>query len=132
MSENSFKKQYEIFLIKAKQDLVLVEQIKNNPDIASEIKYFHLQQSVEKALKSLLSFKGVEFPKTHDLEDLIELAEERQIKLPEYINTLTELTPYAVEFRYAVIYDSLHEPEYYLQYVQSLIMFVEDSIKENN
>lgn len=49
MSENSFKQQYEVFLIKAKQDLVLVEQVLNNPDVANEIKYFHLQQSVEKA-----------------------------------------------------------------------------------
>ncbi len=129
MSGNSFKQQYEVFLIKAKQDLVLVEQIKDNPEVASEIKYFHLQQSVEKALKSLLSFKGVEFPKTHDLEDLIELAGERQITLPDYINTLTELTPYAVEFRYAVIYDSLHGPEYYLEHVRELVNFVENIFK---
>ncbi len=74
MSENSFEPQYKVFLIKAKQDLVLVEQVINNPDVSDEIKHFHLQQSVEKALKSLLSFKGVQFPKTHDIEDLIELA----------------------------------------------------------
>jgi len=90
MSENSFKQQYEVFLIKAKQDLVLVEQVINNPDVASEIKYFHLQQSVEKALKSLLSLKGIQFPKTHDLEDLVDLAEENRVGLPESINILTE------------------------------------------
>lgn len=31
MSEISFKQQYEVSLIKAKQDLVLVEQVINNP-----------------------------------------------------------------------------------------------------
>lgn len=129
MSESSFKQQYEVFLIKAKQDLVLVEQIKNNPEVASEIKYFHLQQGVEKALKSLLSFKGVEFPKTHDLEDLIDLAGNNRISLPESMNILVELTPYAVEFRYALIIDSLHEPDYYLEYAREFIKFVENSFK---
>ncbi len=129
MSENSFKQQYEIFLIKAKQDLVLVEQVINNPDVSDEIKYFHLQQSVEKALKSLLSFKGVQFPKTHDIEDLIELAEENHFALPTFINILAELTPYAVEFRYALSFDSLHEPEYYLLYVKDFIEFVASLVK---
>lgn len=128
MSENNFKQQYEVFLIKAKQDLVLVEQVINNPDVSDEIKHFHLQQSVEKALKSLLSFKGVQFPKTHDIEDLIELAEENHISLPAFINILAELTPYAVEFRYALSFDSLHEPEYYLKHVRDFIKFVEDTI----
>lgn len=129
MSENSFKQQYEIFLIKAKQDLVLVEQVINNPDVANEIKYFHLQQSVEKALKSFLSFKGIQFPKTHDLEDLIDLAGENRASLPESVNILAELTPYAVEFRYALIVDSLHEPEYYLEQVREFIKFVENTFK---
>lgn len=129
MSENNFKQQYEVFLIKAKQDLILVEQVINNSDVSDEIKYFHLQQSIEKALKSLLSFKGVQFPKTHDIQDLIELAEENHISLPAFINILTELTPYAVEFRYALSFDSLHEPKYYLKHVKDFITFAEDSLK---
>lgn len=129
MKENNFKQQYEIFLIKAKQDFVLVEQVINNQDVVDEIKHFHLQQSVEKALKALLSFKGTQFPKTHDLEDLIDLAAENNISLPEYIDILTELTPYAVEFRYSLNFDSLREPEYYLHYVIDFIRFVEDNMK---
>lgn len=129
MSGNNFKQQYEVFLIKAKQDLVLVEQVIDNPHVANEIKYFHLQQSVEKAMKALLSFKGVQFPKTHDLEDLIDLADENHVSLPESMNILAELTPYAVEFRYALILDSLHEPEYYLVHVREFIKFVENILK---
>jgi HEPN domain-containing protein len=34
---------------------------------------FHAQQCVEKYLKALLVLKGIEFPRTHDIEKLIEL-----------------------------------------------------------
>lgn len=129
MSSSNFAPQHEVFLSKAKQDIKLVERVIDDPTIASEIKYFHLQQSVEKALKSLLSFKGIQFPKSHDLEDLIELAEEGRVSLPDFVSILTELTPYAVEFRYALSFDHLHKPDYYLSYAQSMIGFVEDMIK---
>ena len=36
---------------------------------------FHAQQAIEKALKAVLVRGGVEFPKTHDLEELLELIE---------------------------------------------------------
>ncbi|MBK7422896.1 MAG: HEPN domain-containing protein [Propionivibrio sp.] len=32
---------------------------------------FHAQQAVEKALKALLCFRDIDFPRTHDLESLI-------------------------------------------------------------
>lgn len=34
---------------------------------------FHAQQSIEKALKAVLFLKGVEFRRTHDLEELASL-----------------------------------------------------------
>jgi HEPN domain-containing protein len=34
---------------------------------------FHAQQCAEKYLKSLLSWKGIDFPKTHDIGQLIQL-----------------------------------------------------------
>lgn len=54
---------------------------------------FHAQQVVEKYLKALLVFKGIPFPKTHNIEDIIallppsnrpRLAEKDQDKLTEY------------------------------------------------
>ena len=32
---------------------------------------FHAQQCVEKYLKALLTLKGIDFPKTHDVEELV-------------------------------------------------------------
>lgn len=62
-------------------------------------------------------------------EDLIDLAGENHVSLPESMNILAELPPYAVEFRYAFILDSLHEPEYYLVHVREFIKFVENILK---
>jgi HEPN domain-containing protein len=54
---------------------------------------FHAQQCVEKYLKALLVCEGVDFPKTHDLEPLMDLlpvsmrpklSVEEQAKLTEY------------------------------------------------
>ncbi len=54
---------------------------------------FHAQQCVEKYLKAYLSWKGVDFPKTHDIERLVglvpraaqpDLTEEEQAVLTDY------------------------------------------------
>jgi HEPN domain-containing protein len=54
---------------------------------------FHAQQVVEKYLKALLVFKGIPFPKSHNIEDIIallppssrpRLSEKDQDKLTEY------------------------------------------------
>ena len=48
----------------------------------------------------MLLFRGVEFPLTHDIEELLKIAEDREIKVPEDIEEADQLTPYAVETRY--------------------------------
>jgi HEPN domain-containing protein len=61
---------------------------------------FHAQQAVEKALKALLCLRDIDFPRTHDLESLIN----RLVgsgSVPDYTAShLRPLTPYAVDFRY--------------------------------
>lgn len=61
---------------------------------------FHAQQAIEKALKALLCFRDIDFPRTHDLESLFSrLAGSGPI--PPYAGArLRPLTPYAVDFRY--------------------------------
>jgi HEPN domain-containing protein len=70
---------------------------------------FHIQQSVEKLIKALFSYHSVRFSKTHDLDELVDLALEHGIALPPLMEKLTELSPYAVEGRYAIIHDDLHD-----------------------
>lgn len=125
MVDKIYLEQHLIFIYKAKQDLVLVREVIGSNTIAPEILLFHLQQAVEKLIKSLLTFHSVKFPKTHDLEDLIELAEDSSIELPTFIESLAELTPYAVESRYAIIHDDLHNIGEMLSQAECFLEFVE-------
>jgi len=61
---------------------------------------FHCQQCVEKYLKALLAFYEINFPKSHDLEELLSLILEKDTLLAPIRKDLKELTPFAVEFRY--------------------------------
>ncbi|MBI3322063.1 MAG: HEPN domain-containing protein [Candidatus Omnitrophica bacterium] len=58
---------------------------------------FHAQQCVEKYLKALLVFRGIDFPKTHNIPELLalvpssvrpELSAEEQEQLTDYATTL--------------------------------------------
>jgi len=60
---------------------------------------FHAQQCVEKYLKALLVLKWVDFPKTHDLVELLAMVPS-DIQLAVEVRELEEITPYAVEIRY--------------------------------
>ena len=61
---------------------------------------FHAQQAVEKSMKAVLVFHQIDFPFTHDLEQLLVLLEKKQIALPDALQDIGLLTPYAVETRY--------------------------------
>jgi len=86
--------------VKSDHDLKACRQLLNVDDPLVEIIAFHAQQAVEKALKGfLVSRKCFSFPKTHDLGRLLDLAEEFEPELSS-LDTIIELTPYAVEMRY--------------------------------
>lgn len=61
---------------------------------------FHAQQAVEKALRALLCFRDIDFPRTHDLESLIGRLAGSGTALPFAGARLRPLAPYAVAFRY--------------------------------
>ncbi len=61
---------------------------------------FHCQQCIEKYLKALLTNNRITFPKQHDLEALLALLLEIDPLLGPIRKGLSELTPFAVEFRY--------------------------------
>jgi len=61
---------------------------------------FHLQQCVEKYLKARLEQDGVAFPKTHDLEKLLDLVIRLEPLWSSLRASVAALTDYAVESRY--------------------------------
>lgn len=61
---------------------------------------FHCQQAAEKYLKALLQEKGAAVPKTHELEDLLDLLLPHDATLAPLRRGLASLSQYAVEYRY--------------------------------
>jgi len=64
-------------------------------DVADELVGYHCQQAVEKPLKARLVDLGVNYPKTHNLQTLVELLEDQSRLLPWDLADLDLLTPYA-------------------------------------
>jgi HEPN domain-containing protein len=61
---------------------------------------FHAQQAAEKYLKAFLTFRQTEFPKTHDIGELLALIARTDAGLAASLRPAVLLTPYGVEIRY--------------------------------
>jgi HEPN domain-containing protein len=85
----------------ALRDLRALRGMLDTNTFANEIFGFHAQQTVEKALKAWLSLIGVDYPKIHDLEELLALLAQHGTTVPEHFYRLIDLTDFAVQFRYA-------------------------------
>jgi HEPN domain-containing protein len=84
----------------AEIDLATAEKLAPDPEMDDRPVGFHAQQAVEKAVKVALMLEGIDFPKTHDLEYLIVLAEKHSITMEPEVELASWLTPWAAEFRY--------------------------------
>ena len=84
----------------AKIDRDAFEVLAASGDAAHTVAGFHAQQAVEKALKALLCFRDIDFPRTHDLESLFSRLSGSGVLPPFEGARLRPLTPYAVDFRY--------------------------------
>ena len=61
---------------------------------------FHSQQTAEKYLKAYLSWRQVEFPRTHSIRELLNLVGTVDEDLAETLAPAAILTPFGVEVRY--------------------------------
>ncbi len=84
----------------AKSDLRLAQIASQDELVRKEHACFHAEQAAEKAIKAVLLSHEVEFPLVHDIEQLLELAENSGTAIPEDVQDAGLLTPYAVESRY--------------------------------
>jgi HEPN domain-containing protein len=87
-------------MVHAQSDLRLARLALGDASIRREQVCFHIQQAAEKAIKAVLVSRGIDFPLTHDIEQLLEVAESSGLPLPEDVLQDGSLTPYAVEVRY--------------------------------
>lgn len=84
---------------------------------------FHLQQAVEKSLKAWLAMRGVDYPKTHDLNPLLGLLEDQGERIDSFWSLL-ELNPFAVQFRYELAGEAFPNFEQLAQLTEQLLAHV--------
>lgn len=129
----AFLRQYEILLKKAKSDLKAAKNLYHDfqcgdDELDIETVMFHLQQSAEKLLKSLLAYNKLHFTKTHDIEQLINEVNKNNIKIIDDVSFLINLTEYAVEGRYSILHDDLEDVEKYINILDILVEFVKETV----
>jgi HEPN domain-containing protein len=90
----------ELLLRKASRDEFVFDRLANDPECPDEVLGFHVQQAAEKMLKAALALRRIRHPRTHDLVKLISLLRESGVVVPESLDDLAHLTPYATTFRY--------------------------------
>ncbi len=90
----------ELFLRKADSDLSAARALARDPDQQDDVVGFHAQQAIEKSLKAVLTVRGFEIPRTHDLDLLTRLVAAGPDDFPDELREARELSPWAVATRY--------------------------------
>ena len=116
----------------AQSDLVY-SRVSCPPGGLLETLCFHAQQAVEKALKAVLIHLEIPFPKTHNINTLLELLSQT-MDVPDEVKNATILTDYAVISRYPSEYEAVSQEEYQesvnlaaevLKWAKSIIVIIE-------
>jgi len=102
------RKLLDQWLHKAEQDLLAANSLLENEPPLLYPSCFHSQQAAEKYLKALLTWRKVDFPKTHSIGTLLDLLTGVDATLAESLAEATALNPYGVEVRYP---SDLPEPD---------------------
>jgi HEPN domain-containing protein len=82
-----------------------------NEQVCYEDLCFQAQQAVEKGLKSLLIYYGIEPEKTHSLYLLLQKLEEHT-EINDELKSILKLSNYAVQTRYPGDYAEIEKAEY--------------------
>lgn len=88
------------WLAKADQDFEVAQYLVSQGTGYFGAVGFHSQQAAEKYLKALLTHHQIEFPKTHNLGELLDLLVPVQPPTAGSLRDITALNPYGVEIRY--------------------------------
>jgi HEPN domain-containing protein len=122
---------YESWIERAKSSLE-ISKIAVNVNVYYEDLCYQSQQAVEKALKGLLIFYGVEPEFTHNIGILLNEIE-KFTEIPENIKEVIKLTKYAVITRYPGEYDEITKENYEesIKIAKDCLEWTENKIKES-
>ena len=88
------------WLHKANADMGVAEHLLSEKEVFLNAIAFHSEQAAEKYLKAFLAWHEVDFPKTHDLDLLLDLVQTVDKPMAGMLRDVIVLTPYGVELRY--------------------------------
>lgn len=88
------------WLKKADEDFGLARHLLDEESVFLHAIAFHSQQAAEKYLKALLVFHQREFPKTHDIAELLDILATVDKDTAAKLDAVDELNPFAIEARY--------------------------------
>jgi HEPN domain-containing protein len=96
---NEQRKYLTQWIVKAEEDLLVVQQLMSSEIPVKGAVAYHCQQSAEKFLKAFMLFHDCEIPRTHNIEFLLEQCAkiDRSFSMIEPGN----LTDYGLELRYS-------------------------------
>ena len=95
------KREYiQQWLQMAVSDLQSARKLASPSDPILDTAFFHCQQAAEKAVKGYLAYQDHPLVKTHDVEELIELAASYEPRFSALQQAAAKLTPYSTAFRY--------------------------------
>jgi HEPN domain-containing protein len=99
------------WLLKAEEDLNAAKSLSAYGSTFRSTVCFHSQQAAEKYLKAFLTRHQIEFPKTHDLDTLLDLVAPIDVKLSESLRDVAALTNYGVDVRYPSDFPAVTDAE---------------------
>ncbi len=108
-------------LQRAADDEAAANAMLNVGSVTDAIVGFHAQQGVEKSMKAVLAANGVEFPFTHDIDDLVALCTNAGHPLPGDLRDVDRLTGYAAAARYGAEDPELVDRETALRWVTAAV-----------
>ena len=94
------RRQTSRWVRKAEEDWLGARELAGRSSPLRDLACFHCQQAAEKYLKALLQEAGAAVPKTHELEDILNLLLPNDATLAPLRRALHSLTRYAVDYRY--------------------------------
>jgi HEPN domain-containing protein len=122
---------YEVWIERAKSSYEIAKTIVKSDIIYYEDLCYQSQQAVEKSLKGLLVYYGINPEFTHNIILLLNELE-KFTEIPEKIKLSTNVTKYAVLTRYPGEYDVITKENYEesLRIAKDCIEWTENKIKE--
>ena len=96
----------------AKRDLDSAYRLATGPDPYLDTAVYHCQQAGEKAVKGFLVFHNRDFPHTHDVRNVVAIAETIEPRFGAWLDAADLLTPFATAFCYTDELIELRQDEF--------------------